>query len=77
MENSGAISLTGSTITVIGKDAVASPAPRPMWRDGGSKFGTGNQTIATNPRKSAISGAAINSSANGMHEITGAVVKIN
>jgi len=42
-----------------------------------AKFGTGSQNLTTTPAKTAIVGAAINSSATGMHEISGAVVKIN
>jgi type VI secretion system secreted protein VgrG len=78
MESGGAISLTGSTITVIGKDAVAvSSAKTDVAGTSEAKFGTGNQTVATNTSKTAVSGAAISSSATGTHEITGAVVKIN
>ncbi len=79
MESSGAISLTGAKITVIGKDLVNIAGTTKTEVTGGAeaKFGTGNQSIVTNTSKTAISGAAINSSAAGMHEITGAVVKIN
>jgi type VI secretion system secreted protein VgrG len=42
-----------------------------------AKIGCGNQSTTYDKQKTAHSGAAINSSAVGMHEITGAVVKIN
>jgi type VI secretion system secreted protein VgrG len=78
MESSGAISLTGTKITVIGNDAVGiSSAKTDVAGSSEAKFGTGNQTVATNAAKVAISGAAIASSATGTHEITGALVKIN
>ena len=78
MEASGAISLTGSKITIIGKDEVGvSSAKTAVAGSAEAKFGTGNQSIATDAAKVAISGAAISSSATGQHEITGAVVKIN
>ena len=63
---------------MIGNDEVkVSSAKTDVSGGTEAKFGTGNQNITTNPAKTAISGAAINSSAVGMHEITGAVVKIN
>ena len=42
-----------------------------------AKIGVGSQNVSCDTTKVAVSGAAINSSAVGMHEITGAVVKIN
>ena len=41
------------------------------------KVGVDSQNAVYNKQKVATSGAAINSSAVGMHEITGALVKIN
>ena len=78
MEKSGEIALTGTKITIIGKDEVmVSSAKTDVSGTTEAKFGTGNQNIATSPAQVVISGAAINSSAKGVHEITGAVVKIN
>src|SRR5262245_19944433 len=78
MESSGAISLIGSKITIIGNDEVGvSSAKTSVAGKTEAKFGTGNQSIATDAAKVAISGAGISSSATGVHEITGAVVKIN
>lgn len=42
-----------------------------------SKFGVGNQQITADVAKLGLSGAMINSSAVGIHEIAGAIVKIN
>lgn len=42
-----------------------------------TKIGVGNQNVICDTSKVATSGAAINSSATGQHEITGALVKIN
>ena len=42
-----------------------------------AKMGVGNQNVTCDKQKVATSGAAINASAVGMHEITGALVKIN
>ena len=42
-----------------------------------AKLGVGGQNISCDKTKVNVSGAAINSSAIGMHEVTGAVVKIN
>ena len=78
MDSGGNISLTGAKITIIGNDEVkVSSAKTDVSGGTEAKFGTGNQNVTTNTAKTAISGAAINSSAVGMHEITGAVVKIN
>jgi type VI secretion system secreted protein VgrG len=78
MENSGAISLTGTKITIIGNEtAKMSSAKTEVTGSSEAKFGTGSQNVTTSPAKTAIAGAAINSSAVGMHEISGALVKIN
>jgi type VI secretion system secreted protein VgrG len=78
MESNGTIALTGSKITIIGKDEVGvSSTKTSVAGSAEAKFGTGNQTVATDTAKVAVSGAAISSSATGTHEITGAVVKIN
>jgi type VI secretion system secreted protein VgrG len=73
------ITVTAATITATGAELVKIDGTTKTLVTGGSeaKFGTGAQNIITNTAKTAISGAAINASAVGMHEITGAVVKIN
>jgi type VI secretion system secreted protein VgrG len=63
MKQDGTILLSGKNIEISGTNEV--------------KNGVGNQNTVFNTQKVATSGAAINTSATGMHEITGAVVKIN
>jgi len=63
MKSSGDITLSGQNIQILGGQTV--------------KVGVGNQNVTCDTQKVQTSGAAINSSAVGMHEITGAVVKIN
>lgn len=78
MASDGTISLTGKDISVIGSASVKVSAPKiEITGDQEVKTGVGSQSITCNKAKVETSGAAINSSAVGMHEITGAVVKIN
>jgi type VI secretion system secreted protein VgrG len=78
MEKSGAIALTGTHITIIGNDKVAiSSADSKMTGSAKAEFGTGNQSVVTDAKQVAISGAAISSSAKGAHEITGMPIKLN
>ena len=59
MEKSGAISLTGLKITIIGKDKVGvSSAKTDVTGSAEAKFGTGSQNVTTDQAKTAISGAA-------------------
>jgi type VI secretion system secreted protein VgrG len=78
MDKAGTISITGKKIFIIGNETVKASGDK-FEASGGTeaKLGTGNQNITTSTSKTALSGAAINASAVGMHEITGAVVKIN
>jgi type VI secretion system secreted protein VgrG len=57
------ITLSASKIEVLGGES--------------AKLGVGNQNVVCDRQKVATAGAAINTSAVGMHEISGAVVKIN
>ena len=78
LEKSGAITIHGKNISVIGDADIKESAPKiDISADGEAKFGVGNQNVACDKAATVISGAAINSSATGKHEITGAVVKIN
>jgi type VI secretion system secreted protein VgrG len=61
--DNGTITISGLKIMVTGGEKV--------------QAGVGNQNATFDQQKVAVSGAAINSSAMGMHEINGAVVKIN
>ena len=63
MNKDGTILISGKNITVAGKDEAS--------------IGVGNQNVKCNKQQVATAGAAINSTAKGMHEIVGAVVKIN
>ena len=68
----------GSSVVSMTKDSIKMSSTS-IEITGGStvKMGVGNQNVTCNTQKVATSGAAINSSAVGMHEITGALVKIN
>lgn len=63
MKEDGTIKMAGKDIEITGTNSV--------------KVGVGNQNTVYDTSKVGTSGAAINSSATGMHEITGALVKIN
>ena len=63
MKSSGEISVQGTKVQVKGTEE--------------AKLGVTSQSVVCDTSKVAVSGAAVNSSAVGMHEITGAVVKIN
>lgn len=63
MKKNGDIHISGKNITISGTAETA--------------IGVGNQNVKCDQQQVATSGAAINSSATGKHEITGAVVKIN
>lgn len=63
MKADGTIKLSGKDISVTGSDKVA--------------MGVGSSNVTCDKQKVATSGAAINASAVGMHELSGAVVKIN
>ena len=78
MESNGDILLHGKNISIIGDVTIKESAPKVDISGGDeAKLGVGNQNITCDKTITGISGAAINSSAKGKHEITGAVVKIN
>jgi type VI secretion system secreted protein VgrG len=78
LSKSGEISIKGKKISIVGDDEIKASAKK-VGVSGGdeAKFGVDNQQVTCDKQKVNLSGAAINSSAVGMHEITGAVVKIN
>jgi type VI secretion system secreted protein VgrG len=78
LTNAGLIEIHGKNIVVIGDTDMKQSAPK-LEVTGGqeAKFGVGNQNLVCDVAKTAVSGAAINASAVGMHEITGGLVKIN
>jgi type VI secretion system secreted protein VgrG len=78
MESNGTITISGKSIKVIGSVDITESAPKIAILGGDeAKIGVGNQNMTCDKTKTAVSGAAINSSAVGMHEITGGLVKIN
>jgi type VI secretion system secreted protein VgrG len=78
LKKDGTISVKGKTIEIIGDDEVNISAPKVgITGDDELKVGVGSQQITCDKQKVNTSGAAINTSAVGMHEITGALVKIN
>jgi type VI secretion system secreted protein VgrG len=78
MKKDGTITLTGVSIKIIAKSDFTASAPKSQVTGGEmAKLGVGNQNVVCDKQQVAVSGAAINSSAVGMHEINGALVKIN
>jgi type VI secretion system secreted protein VgrG len=63
LKQDGTIVISGQNIQIVGAQTV--------------KMGVGNQNVVCDVQKVAVSGAGINSNAVGMHNISGAVVKIN
>jgi type VI secretion system secreted protein VgrG len=63
MKKDGTIEISGKNITITGSDMVKSQVPP--------------QSVTCNPQMVSVQGAKINSTAVGMHEISGALIKIN
>jgi type VI secretion system secreted protein VgrG len=78
LEKGGTITIKCKNLVMIGDVDIKASAPKVEVTGGDeAKFGVGNQQMTCDKTKVNVSGAAINSSAVGMHEITGALVKIN
>lgn len=78
MEASGKITLDGVNIGVIGKADIKESAPAiEISGTKETKYGVGAQTVTCDPAKLVVSGIAITSTAVGMHEISGAMIKLN
>jgi type VI secretion system secreted protein VgrG len=78
MEKNGKITIKCKNLMVTGDVDIKASAPKVEITGGDeAKVGVGNQQMTCDKTKVNVSGAAINSSAVGMHEITGALVKIN
>jgi type VI secretion system secreted protein VgrG len=78
MRKDGTILLEGVKITVKGSEKLKEDAPDvEITGSKTAKIGVGPQNTVYDTTKVGVSGAAINSSAVGIHEITGAIVKIN
>ncbi|NJD10345.1 MAG: type VI secretion system tip protein VgrG [Gemmatimonadetes bacterium] len=74
----GTIKIVGKKVSIEGKDEVKVDAPKIAVSGGQEvKAGVGSQLVTWNTAKVSVSGAAINATAVGTHEIAGAVVKIN
>lgn len=78
MKKDGTIKLTGKNISIGGDTSIKIDAPQ-IDASGKKaiKVGVGNSVTKHDPQGVTTSGAKINSSAVGVHEIKGAVVKIN
>jgi type VI secretion system secreted protein VgrG len=78
MDKSGNIDLIGVKIKINGSEIVQCEGAK-VHAIGGTetKMAVASQTVTCDASKVAVAGAAINSSAMGVHEITGALVKIN
>jgi len=78
MDSGGTITLSGNTIKVVGNTEVNVSGPKVGIAGGDeAKLGVGSNAITCDKAKVNSSGAAISASAVGMHEISGALVKIN
>jgi len=78
MKSDGTIVLSGKNISLIGSAEVKVTAPKVEVT--GTKqvmAGVGAQNVTFNTAKVVTGGAAITSAAVGVHEISGAMVKIN
>lgn len=67
----------GSQIVLTPNDIKTKSALVEVVGTSKASMGVTSQTVVCDTSKVAVSGAAVNASAVGMHEITGAVVKIN
>ena len=78
MKSDGTIQLIGKAILIQGNDEIKqSSAKIEHTAKNSAQMGVNSQVVKCDTTKVAVSGAAINSSAVGMHEISGALVKIN
>ncbi len=78
LEKNGKITIQCKNLMVTGDVDIKASAPKVEITGGDeAKIGVGNQQMTCDKAKVNVSGAAINSSAVGTHEIAGALVKIN
>jgi type VI secretion system secreted protein VgrG len=78
LKKNGTIAIKCKNLSMIGDVDIKASAPKVEVTGGDeAKVGVGNQQMTCDKTKVNVSGAAINSSAVGMHELTGALVKIN
>ncbi len=78
MSSDGTIKISGKSITLIGDADIKASAPK-VETSGKQevKIGVGNSVTKFDPAGVTTSGAKINTSATGIHEIKGGIVKIN
>ncbi|MEJ8826775.1 type VI secretion system tip protein TssI/VgrG [Variovorax humicola] len=75
---SSTVTINSKKISVIGDAEIKASAPKVEIVGGDTaQIGVGGQQVTCDKGKVNVSGAAINSSASGTHEITGALVNIN
>ncbi len=85
MKKDGTIRLEGVVLEVVGKTSLTTDAPTTKVQGNSVQIlgkadallGVDGQTVKCDTAKVTVSGAAITSAAQGNHEITGALVKIN
>jgi type VI secretion system secreted protein VgrG len=78
LKKDGTITIGCKQLTIVGDAVIKASAPKVEITGGDeAKFGVGNQQMTCDKAKVSVSGAGINASAVGTHEITGALVKIN
>ncbi len=78
LKKDGTIELKGKSITIEGTSDVSISAPNvSITGKAEAKFGVSSQVVKCDPAKVTISGSLITSAATGIHEISGALVKIN
>ncbi|MCX8117640.1 MAG: type VI secretion system tip protein VgrG [Desulfobacterota bacterium] len=78
LKSDGTIALSGKKISIVGDSEIKTSAPK-IETSGGQevKIGVGNSVTKFDPASVTTSGARINTSATGIHEIKGGIVKIN
>ena len=78
MESNGKITVSGVNVVVVGKTDIKESAPS-VEISGADKtsFGVGNQNVTCDKTQVATSGAAINATAVGKHNISGGLITIN
>jgi type VI secretion system secreted protein VgrG len=78
LTNGGLIEILGKNIVVTGDTDITQFAPQVEIKgDKQATFAVGSQNIVCDKAKTAIHGIAINSTADGIHELVGSLIKIN
>ena len=78
LSHDGIVMLTGKNVNIVADDTVTISGKQIAIKgQQEAKMGVGTQSVTFNNQKVEVAGAAITSAAVGVHEITGAMVKIN